>query len=92
MRVQIEQSSTVGSHSKEEGVPEIHLAGKAGKQIPARSKYRKDTGESEDAQEVSIFSKHWQEEQKEKKQDDDHTGWENKHFVSEYGKQLSQVK
>jgi hypothetical protein len=71
---------------------EIHLAGKARKQIPARSKYGKDTGESEDPKEVRIFGKHRQEEQKEKKEHDNDPGWENKHFVFEYGKQLSQVK
>jgi hypothetical protein len=73
-------------------MPEVHLAGKTGKQIPARSQYGKDTGENEDAQEVGIFGKQWQEEQKEKKEHDDDTGWENEHFVSDYGKQLSQVK
>ena len=88
----IEQSCTVSSHSKEEGMSEIHLAGKAGKQIPARSKYGKDTGESEDAQEVGIFGKQRQEKQKEKKEHDHDTGGEDKHFVFEYGKQPSQVK
>jgi hypothetical protein len=92
MPVQIEQSCTVGPHSKEEGMSEIHLAGKARKQIPARSQYGKDTGESKDAQEVGIFGKHGQEEKKKKKEYDNDTGWENKHFVSEHGKQLSQVK
>jgi hypothetical protein len=71
---------------------EIHLAGKAGKQIPARSQYGKDTGESEDAQEVRIFRKYRQEEKKEKKEHDDDPGRENKYFVLEYRKQLSQVK
>ena len=56
-RIFIEQSCTIGSHSKEEGVPEIHLTGETGKQIPARSQYGKDTGQSKDAQEVSIFGK-----------------------------------
>ena len=88
----IEQGCAVGPHSKEEGMSEIHLACKTGKQIPARSEDGKDTGESEDAQEVGIFGKHRQEEQKEKKQNDNDTGGENKHFVFEYGKQLSQVK
>ena len=32
------------------------------------------------------------EEQKDKKENDDNTGWENKHFVFEHGEQLSQVK
>ena len=90
--MQIEQSCTIGPHPKEEGMSEIHLAGKAGKQIPTRSKYGKDTGESEDAQEVGIFGKHRQEEQKDKKEHEDNPGWENKYFVFEYGKQLSQVK
>jgi hypothetical protein len=49
----------------------IHLAGKAGKQIPARSQYGKDTGEREDAQEVRIFSEHRQEKKKKKEEDDD---------------------
>jgi len=71
---------------------EVHLAGETGKQIPTRSKYGKDTGESEDAQKVGIFGKYGQEEEKDKKQDDNDTGWENKHFVFEYGKQHSQVK
>jgi hypothetical protein len=71
---------------------EIHLAGKAGKQIPARSKYGKDTGESENAQEVGIFGKQRQDEQKEKKEQGNDPGWENKNFVFKYGKQLSQVK
>jgi hypothetical protein len=65
------------------------LAGKAGKQIPARSQYGKDTGENEDSQEVGIFGQQWQEEQKEKEEDDNNTGWENDHFVSDYRKQFS---
>jgi len=71
---------------------EIHLACKAGKQIPARSQYGKDTGKSEDAQEVCIFSEQRQKEEKEKKEDDDNPGREDKHFVFKHGKQLSQVK
>jgi hypothetical protein len=71
---------------------EIHLAGKPGKQIPARSQYGKDTGESENAQEVGIFGKQRQDEQKEKKEQGNDPGWENKNFVFKYGKQLSQVK
>jgi hypothetical protein len=90
--MQIEQSCAVGSHSEEEGMPEIHLADKAGKQIPTRSEYGKDTGKSKDTQEIDIFGKHRQEEQKEKEEHDDDTGWENEHFVFKYGKQLSQVK
>jgi hypothetical protein len=73
-------------------MPEIHLSGKAGKQIPARRQYGKDTGERKDAQKVSIFGEHGQEEQNEKKEDGNDPGWENKHLVLEYGKQLSQVK
>jgi hypothetical protein len=73
-------------------MPEVHLTGKAGKQIPARSQYGKDTGENEDAQEVGIFGIQWQEEQKEKKEDDNDTGRENEHFVSDYGKQFSKIK
>jgi hypothetical protein len=70
----------------------IHLACKAGKQIPARSQYGKDTGEREDAQKVGIFGKQRQEEQKEKKENGNDAGGENQHFVFEDGKQLSQVK
>jgi hypothetical protein len=64
MRVQIEQGCNISPHSEEEGMAEIHLAGEAGKQIPAPSKYGIDTGESEDAKEVGIFGKKGQEEQK----------------------------
>jgi len=92
IRIPIKQSCNIGPYSKEEGMSEVHLAGKAGKEIPTCSKYGKDTGESEDAQKVGIFGKYGQEEEKDKKQDDNDTGWENKHFVFEYGKQLSQVK
>jgi hypothetical protein len=91
-RIFIEQSCTVSSHSKEEGMSEIHLAGKAGKQIPARSQNGKDTGQSEDAQKVGIFGKHRQEEEEEEKEYDNDPGGKDKHFVFEYGKQLSQVK
>jgi hypothetical protein len=73
-------------------MPEIHLAGKTGKQIPAGSQYGKDAGESEDTQEIDIFGKNWQEEHKEKKEHNDDTGWENKHFIFEHREQLSQVK
>jgi hypothetical protein len=51
----VEKSGTIGSHSKEEGMSEIHLTGETGKQIPARREYGKDTGEREDAQEIGIF-------------------------------------
>jgi hypothetical protein len=71
---------------------EIHLAGIAGKQIPARSKYGKDTGESEDTQEIGVLSQEGQEEQKEKKEHDNDPGRENKHFFLENGKQLSEVE
>jgi hypothetical protein len=67
----------------------IHLTCEAGEQIPARSQDGKDTGESENAQEVGIFGEHRQEEKKKKKEHDSNTGWENKHFVFEYGKKFS---
>ena len=71
---------------------EVHLAGKTGKQIPARRQYGKDTGEGDDAQEVRIFGKQGQEKQKEKEKHDGYTGWENKHFVFDYRKEFSKVK
>jgi len=71
---------------------EVHLAGEARKKIPACSQYGEDTGEREDAQKVGILGKDGQEEKKEKKDHNENTGWEDKHFVFEYRKQLSQVK
>jgi hypothetical protein len=71
---------------------ETHLAGITGKQIPARSKDGKDTGENKDAQEVGIVAHHRQEEQYQDKDYDGDTGGENEHFVFDDGKQLSQVK
>jgi hypothetical protein len=88
----VEQSCTIGSHSKKEGMSEIHLTGETGKQIPTRRQYGKDTGEREDTQEISIFGKHGQEEQNEKKENNNDPGRENKHFIFEYGKQLSKIK
>jgi hypothetical protein len=73
-------------------MPEVHLAGKAGKQIPTRSQYGINTGENEDAEDVRILGKQWQKEQKKKKEPHGDTGWENKYFVLDYGKQLSQIK
>jgi hypothetical protein len=88
----IEQSCGIGAHSKEEGMSKIHLAGKTGKQIPTRGQYGKDTGESEDAQEVRILGKHRQEEKKEEKEYDDDPGRKDKDFVFKHGEKLSQVK
>jgi hypothetical protein len=86
MCISIEESRGISPHPKEKGMSEIHLTSKAGKQIPACCKYGKDTGEGEDAKKVGVFGKQRQEEEKEKKQHHDHTGWENKCFVFEYGK------
>ncbi len=88
----VEESCTIGSHSKEEGMSKIHLTGETGEQIPTRSEDGKDTSEGEDAQEVRISGKEGQKEQEEKKDYDNDPGWENKHFVFKYGEKLSQVK
>ena len=88
----VEESGTIGSHSKKEGMSEINLTGETGKQIPTRSQYGEDTGEGEDAQDIGIFGEHGQEEKEKEKNDDNDPGRENKHFVFEYGKKLSKIK
>ncbi len=42
VKMQIQQSRTVCAHTEKKGVAEIHLAGKAGEQIPAGGQYGKD--------------------------------------------------
>jgi len=64
---------------------EVHLAGEPREQIPTRSQYGKDAGESEDAQDIGIFGKQRQEEKENEKDDDNDSGWKNKHFILEYG-------
>jgi hypothetical protein len=88
----VEESGTIGSHSKKEGMSEIHLTRETRKQIPTRCKYSENTGEREDAQDIGIFGEHGQEEKEKEKNDDSDPGGENKHFVFENGKQLSQIK
>jgi hypothetical protein len=90
--VTIEQCRAVGPCSKEEGVSEIHLACIAGKQIPARSKYGKDAGQSEDAEEIGVLSQQGQEKQKDKKKHGNDPRRENNHFVLEHGKEFSKIE
>lgn len=71
---------------------EIHLAGETGKQIPACGQYGKDAGERKDAEEVRVFGKQRQKEEKEKEECDNDTGREHKSFVFNDGKQFFQVE
>jgi hypothetical protein len=90
--VQIQKSGSVCSHAKEEGVSEIHLAGKTGQEIPAGRENGENAGQNQDAQQVRILSNQGQEEENEKEKKNNHPAGEDEYVPLKNGIKLSQIE
>jgi hypothetical protein len=90
--MQIQQGGSIGPHSKEKGVPKIHLTGKTGQEIPTGGQDGENVGQNQDAQQVRVLSDNRQKEQNQKEKKDGNPAGEYEYFSSEDGVKLSQVE
>ncbi len=90
--MQIQQGSSIAPHSKEKGVPKIHLAGKTGQEIPTGCKNRKDACQDEDTEQVRVLCNNGQKEEDQKEKEDDNPAWEDEHLTLKDGVKLFQIK
>ena len=86
--MQIQQGGSIGPHSKEKGVPKIHLTGKTGQEIPTGGQDGENVGQNQDAQQVRVLCNNRQKEQNQKEKKDDNPAGEYEYFSSENGVKL----
>ena len=90
--MQVQKSGGVGSHAKEEGVSEIHLAGKTGQEVPAGREDGENAGQDQDAQQVRILGNHGQEEENKKEKKNGNPAGQDEYLPLKNGIKISQVE